>query len=285
MSILSNVDLEKEIGENILIYPFFLKNIRGATYNLTASKLAWDIKTKKSIYDQNVNKLIIPSKSTVLIETNESIWVSNKISGTYHSKVKLVSQGLSHVSTTLDPLYIGSSLIAIHNNNEQEITLIPEQDTFITLKFHYLATESSISPGNSAGRTDILLDYSLSQEEKNWLDQDFMNAENALKTKLQECPDYQIVVEKRHKIIEQFDKKERNKAKIIKKRRTTWIIIGSSSLITLIFVFLLIFLSSNESSLKSKGWYSPLMNLSYTLLILVPGSTLVAGLTKVYSDW
>ncbi|MCX5964280.1 MAG: hypothetical protein NT070_14395 [Cyanobacteria bacterium] len=70
------------------------------------------------------------------IETNESIWVSKKISGTYHSKVALVSKGLSHIGTTLDPEYVGCSLIAIHNHSNQDVSLTPEIDTFATLVFH-----------------------------------------------------------------------------------------------------------------------------------------------------
>ncbi|MCX5964281.1 MAG: hypothetical protein NT070_14400 [Cyanobacteria bacterium] len=61
MSTLSNLDIEKEIGINICIYPFSKKNLRGASYNLTVSKLAWDIVTKKSIYDPQSNKLVIPN--------------------------------------------------------------------------------------------------------------------------------------------------------------------------------------------------------------------------------
>jgi deoxycytidine triphosphate deaminase len=129
MTVLSNVDIEKEIGINIYIHPFSKKNLRGANYNLTASKLAWDIKTKQTVYDSQSQKLVIPKQSTVLIETNESIWVSTKISAIYHSKVALVSKGLSHVGTTLDPEYVGPSLTAIYSHSDQEVSLTPEVDT------------------------------------------------------------------------------------------------------------------------------------------------------------
>ena len=247
--------------------------------------MAWSLKNKESIYDENLNRITIPPESSVIIETNESIWVSNKIAGTYHSKVKLVSRGLSHIGTTLDPLYIGSSLIAIHNNSNQEIYLTPEEDTFVSLQFQYLVTESTITPGNSAGRTDVLMDYSLNQEEKNWLDEDFKTVKDALKAKMQECPDYHKLAQEKQNLKEKIEIEEANKQKIERKKRITWTVIFISGLITSILVILLILLSSKEAKFSDKGWYDPSINLIYTILILVPGSTAVAGLTKIYSDW
>ena len=133
---LSDTDILNEIGINIYIYPFQKSNLKGASYNLTASALGWDIKNKKTIYDEVTKKLIINPHSTALIETNEVIWVSSKAAGTYHSKVALVSKGLTHISTTLDPEYIGASLIAVHNLSDNPIELTPEVDTFTTLKLH-----------------------------------------------------------------------------------------------------------------------------------------------------
>jgi len=99
MTTLSNVDIEKELVEgSILIFPFVKDNLKGASYNLTASHLAWKVPEKESdsyvtAYDSVYNKVIIPRKSTVLIVTNETIYVSERIAGTYHSKVRLVQKG------------------------------------------------------------------------------------------------------------------------------------------------------------------------------------------------
>ena len=57
MSVLSNVDLEKELlkGKNIRIFPLKVDNIKGSTYNLTASEYAWSISTKKSLVNDDKN--------------------------------------------------------------------------------------------------------------------------------------------------------------------------------------------------------------------------------------
>ncbi len=60
MSALSDFDIEKEVGINIYIYPFSKENLRSASYNLTASKLAWKLEGKETIYYPQSNQLIIP---------------------------------------------------------------------------------------------------------------------------------------------------------------------------------------------------------------------------------
>ena len=245
MAVLSNLDIEKEIGINICIYPFFKKNIRGANYNLTASKLGWDIETKQSIYDPHNNKLVIPKQSTVLIQTNESIWVSTKISGTYHSKVVLVSKGLSHIGTTLDPEYVGPSLIAVHNHSNEDVKLAPEENTFVTLVFHYLNSGASIQAGNDPGRPELLRGFNLSEEEESWLNEDFRKIAGSLKVKMQESKDFQEILESR----------KSNKIKM------------GSGVVYLTFLTLFILtifgygvLASKKASLSGQIWYDPVMN-------------------------
>lgn len=265
MPTLSNVDIEREIGKNIYIYPFSKGKLRGASYNLTASKLAWSLQTKKSIYDAQTKKLIIPKQSTVLIETNEAIWVSLKIAGTYHSKVALVSKGLSHIGTTLDPEYVGSSLIAVHNNSDQDVSLIPEVDTFVTLVFQYVRTKASVKPGNDPGRPDVLRGYDLSPEEEVWLDQDFRKIPDRLKTKLKESTDFKEVLEKR----DAFKTRLKSGAVYI--------------VLVLLFVLSLIVygsLSSQKEKIANQIWYDPAMNALFGSMVALP----TALLTKLLSD-
>nr|WP_282433633.1 hypothetical protein [Clostridium botulinum] len=98
--------------------------------------------------------MVIEKHTTALIQTNESIYVSNKICGTYHSKVSLCIKGLSHIGTTLDPCYFGTSLIAVHNNSEEDIK-INVGDTFVSLMFYVLRTKSKCLHNNLPFRTDL----------------------------------------------------------------------------------------------------------------------------------
>lgn len=292
MTVLSNEDILKELGFNIYIYPFRKKNLKGASYNLTASKLAWDLQTKESIYDADKNKLIIPKQTTALIETLESIWVSWSIAGTYHSKVALVSDGLSHVGTTLDPQYRGSSLIAIHNHSQKDYEITPGEEnpkteeemgeTFATLKFHYLNTPASIEPsGNHPGRPDMLDGYTKSHSEKLWLEEGFRISPDVLRAKLSDSPDYKSILDERQEqeaaLTKRTEEERRlldKKANIQKKRKSlSWLILGSFALI----VFPIIvagFLSSFKDKLSGKGWYDPAVNTSYTVAAVAFAGTL-----------
>jgi deoxycytidine triphosphate deaminase len=188
MTTLSDADIRRELGNNILIYPFNENNLKGASYNLTASKLAWRIEDGKTAYNEPENKIIIPPGSTVLIETNETIWVAKNISGTYHSKVYWVSKGMGHIGTTLDPDYIGASLIAVHNHSKTPIHLTPEKETetFVSLMFHYVKTKSTKPHLNKPGRPEILKQFQVSQDEDNWLDEPVRNDPERLRAKLKE---------------------------------------------------------------------------------------------------
>ena len=84
---------KKELGENIYLYPLTPSSIRGCSLDLRASEFGWSLKTNSRLkIDQGC--LILNSNDTALIYTKESIYVSNRIGGTYHSKVGLVSSAL-----------------------------------------------------------------------------------------------------------------------------------------------------------------------------------------------
>lgn len=154
---LSDKDIKRLLGYHIFIYPFDKENLKASSYNLTASKFAFvkvnengEEKQKLIVKDGNI---IIPAKKTGIIETRESIYVSKWITGTYHSKVKLVNMGLGHVGTTLDPCYFGISAIALHNTTEEDIT-IKVGDTIATMMFYSLKSRSSGMHDNMTARVD-----------------------------------------------------------------------------------------------------------------------------------
>ncbi len=196
--LLSDEDIKKEIGKNIFIYPFKERNIRGASINLSLSKLAW-IKEKKSIvkpaYNSDKELILIPANSTALIETNEIIHVSNIIGGTFHSKVALVAEGLGHIGTTLDPGWIGNCLITVHNHSNSEIELAVGE-TFISLKLFYVNTPSKFVNNNIHGRPE-LLGKNLTNEEKKFFDEDVRTNVISLKEAFYKSTSYQAFKKKR----------------------------------------------------------------------------------------
>lgn len=153
---LSIVDLKKELGENIYVYPVHIESIKSNSIDLHVSKFAWSLSTKKSI--GNEDYIIIEPNDTALIYTEESIYVSNRIGGSYHSKVTLVSRGAGHIGTTLDAQYIGCSIVAIHNHSKDNLKLKVGSE-FVTLQFWYLNTpdyENAPSHDNEPGHPRML---------------------------------------------------------------------------------------------------------------------------------
>lgn len=201
---LSNEDIKKELGENILIYPFCLDNIRGASINLTASRCAWLLSSGKSAVTEKPDgsaKITIPNGDTVLVETEEFLWVSKKIAGTYHSKVSLVSKGLSHIGTTLDPEWKGNSLIALTNYSQKPIE-IECGKSFVSVCFEYLNSESTYADDlNDAGRMQILSDIGvkLSSKEKTFFNETWKSNIDSVKSKMKESDEYKKLIEMKKK--------------------------------------------------------------------------------------
>jgi deoxycytidine triphosphate deaminase len=154
MSVLSEWDIINELGRGIFIYPF---SLRGCCLCLTASEYAYTFDIAQPTQepqhllftDQDNNKFIkIPSRKTAIIWTEESVFMGNYLCGSLHSTVKLVSQGLGHIGTRVNPNYGGVMAIALHNLSDNEIQ-IKVGDTIAYLRIHRLSSKSSFSPPNS----------------------------------------------------------------------------------------------------------------------------------------
>lgn len=170
-----NIQENMESGD-IYIYPFNSHNLTGCGYNLTASFFA--LSTRKKVLERVIEKngeyyIWIEPNDTVLICTREYVSVSNKIAGHFHSRVKLVSRGLGHISTTLDPMWTGPLLIAINNpsSKKHKLTLknagIPL--AFTTLMFAQLVSQTKYIHDNKPARIDILNDYVALEPRMPWL--------------------------------------------------------------------------------------------------------------------
>ncbi|MBF0548734.1 MAG: deoxycytidine triphosphate deaminase [Candidatus Riflebacteria bacterium] len=193
---LSDQDLFRELGTSIYIFPFNKENIKGSSINLTASSRAWSVQQKKTIFNKEGNKITIPAGETGLIETNEVIYVSNKISGTYHSKVGLASSGVGHVGTTLDPCWIGPSLIAIHNHSGGALEILVNS-SFVSVCFYYLRTPSKYESTNKPGQTDVLAKLEINySQDASYFENDWVNQPEALKRVMLDSNEFKLFREK-----------------------------------------------------------------------------------------
>ncbi|SIO30824.1 dCTP deaminase domain-containing protein [Halodesulfovibrio marinisediminis] len=187
--VLSDVDIIKNLGERIGIYPFCEDNVKGASYNLTASKFAW--RDDELVHPTEDNKIILEPSSTTLVMTEEAVWVDSSLAGTYHSKVRLVSKGLGHISTTLDPNWVGPSLISVHNYSEDAYHLSVGA-SFVTLIFDNLLTPSTKASTNTPGRAGLVREHSDEFEE--WLED--RNEKEKILTKLKGSSTYKDAKQK-----------------------------------------------------------------------------------------
>lgn len=203
---LSKIDIIKELSKNINIYPFKKENLKENSINLSASFCAWNTSSGDVFIDKNgevkpynsskfqshsqlhlsrgrsavkeINGekfIILLPLSTTLIETEEVISVSNKIGGTYHSKVGVASQGTGHIGTMLGPNFSGHSLIAVHNVSQYPLK-IKVGETFVSVTFNYLKTplKNSLN-SNINAHIDKLTSYGikLTRKESDFINEDW----------------------------------------------------------------------------------------------------------------
>jgi|SRR5699024_8983949 len=189
--LLSDNDIKRELinAKNIAIYPLKLENIKGSSINLTAGKYAWKTSDEQSAVKDN--KIIIPPNDTVCIVTEEAIWVSRRIGGTYHPRVSQVSKGIGHISTTLDPQWHGLSLVAVSNPTSNPID-IRVGDAFVSIMLYYLktpATKGIIE--NQASRPDIYRQFHLTDQEDTYLGEQWHRNQQGIVDRMVKSESYQ----------------------------------------------------------------------------------------------
>lgn len=163
MSILSEKSLIKELGKGILFHPIKPNSIRSCNFCLTASKYAYAISSQKQLEintdNEKIKYLEIPPKDTVLIWTDESIWLSRNFCASLHSTTTLVSKGIGHIGTRINPNWCGVLCISLHNlsNNPVKINIKDAQNPIAYLMIHKLTGQTK-KQGNVDGgtRLDIL---------------------------------------------------------------------------------------------------------------------------------
>lgn len=138
-------------------------------YDLRIGHEAFSWKEKRIINIQSAKKIKIAPDDLVVIRTREYIKLSKNLSATIHSMAtKTIKQGLSHISTIIDPSYEGTLLIAIRNNSREPISL-DFKETFCTVCFYNLDKPNEKNLPRENSRSDIweFLKNIAKQEEEN----------------------------------------------------------------------------------------------------------------------
>lgn len=166
--VLSDADIQREMKNgNIFIAPFVQAQLQPSGYNLTPTKFFYSTKKKQFlpiVKNEEETYVMIDRNDTVLVRTRESIAISRTLTGAFYSKVKVVSEGFGHVSTTLDPNWEGQLLISLNNPTNRRLKFSIEKEvygkkisnSFVTLEFMYLNQATMHLSDNPPGRLDIL---------------------------------------------------------------------------------------------------------------------------------
>jgi deoxycytidine triphosphate deaminase len=220
MSVLSERDIIGELGRGILFHPLKPGSIKACSLCLTASEYAYAIRQKQRLTIQVERRsnqqgqveeqkfFCIPPRDTALVWTDESVWLNSYLCGPLYSRVGLVSEGMGHIGTRVNPCWSGVLCIALHNVSDEEIR-INVRDVNEPIAYLMIQRLSSKSSNNSnidiPARLDVLrgrpntneiYDY-FNQRENRW-----MTGDTALLQKLlQDSGEYKKLKTGIHQIL------------------------------------------------------------------------------------
>jgi len=184
---LSKYDIKNEEKEGGLrIYPFEESCLKGASYDLTPTIIGMSVEfgMLEKVYRERVypykHYIYVKPKDTVLAVSYEYLSVPSNIAGYIVSRVSKVVEGFGHVSTSIDPNWRGSALIALNNPTNRPIKVyvgknalgLSKPNPLATISFHYLNTKCQDGDADyhQGMRLDLLetLQYKNRQGFKAW---------------------------------------------------------------------------------------------------------------------
>jgi deoxycytidine triphosphate deaminase len=168
MTVLSERDLKKFLGKDLIVYPFRGKeSFRANKLCLTASQFVYSISQNQLLQIERhldgYDFVQLPAEDTVLVWTNEALVLSKNLFGSVHSRVALVSQGIGHLGTTINPSWQGILCIALHNHSKKPVIIKVSKSEYesgetIAYIVFYKLSSASRSPYNldNPGQLDVI---------------------------------------------------------------------------------------------------------------------------------
>ncbi len=138
---LSDVNILKHINKDFIIDPFNANRVNPIGYDLSIGGLLFS--KKNGLLTPVDGNYLIEANDTIHILTKESLWLSSRIAGTIHPRVSNVTRGFSHISTTVDPGWIGPLLVTMTNLMDEQIQLDSSR-AFCTILLYRLDSETRL---------------------------------------------------------------------------------------------------------------------------------------------
>lgn len=130
---------KENIKDRILIHPFNHDCLQSSSYDFRVGERVISLTFGK---ERPSEKFRLQPKEYAHIETFEYIAIPVQMMGFIHSKVGKVLDGLSHISTKVDPGFFGHLMIGVYNNSHKVIPL-PKGESFCGVSFVELKTPST----------------------------------------------------------------------------------------------------------------------------------------------
>ena len=155
--ILSDRQIREAINnEEIIINPFYEKQVQAATYDLRVGNQGATTSTKKIIDIKKDGYLLLKPGDFAIITMFEELQLSNSYVGRFGLRSKYARKGL--IATTgpqIDPGYKGKIIIGLTNLTPKPVS-VPYKDDFVSVEFHKL-DEPCENPYNGPyqGKTEL----------------------------------------------------------------------------------------------------------------------------------
>lgn len=188
----SDVDIRKHLGKQIGIFPLNEENIQGSCILLTASNLAWSVNSRTSCVKDD--KIIIAAHDTVLILTNEVVYLGKKFAGYCMVRVSLLPLGITSMCTPVKPGWTGHLLITLNNVSNQDYELGVYRG-FVIMTIHRLDSTCKRGDARSNSRTDQLsgMNIQISEKEIDYIKKEWANDNKRLFDKMIESDEYKLI--------------------------------------------------------------------------------------------
>lgn len=148
MAALSDVDIKKELGKNIVIEEFDEGSLTPIGYDLRIGAAFSPEVNQEAVYTDGSSVIIEPGKMLQII-CKEFIWVSSRILASIHSRGSFSVEGLILNSTTIDPNWSGQMALALFNFSNHDIE-VKIGDRFATIIFYYCSSPTARAPVSRA---------------------------------------------------------------------------------------------------------------------------------------
>lgn len=128
----------------IKIEPFEKGCLTAVGYDLRLGVSGVSLTKQRDIDIAKNNGIKIAPHEMVIVLSLEEIYLSKNISGTIHTQVKRLNEGLQAISATADPDWRGHALLHLTNNLNTEI-FIAKEETIATICFYRLVTPTELN--------------------------------------------------------------------------------------------------------------------------------------------